>query len=171
MLIWYTVGWHCGIYRVTMFFKIHSTCKKLGHGIYILRKLKDKVPINDLITIYKTIIQSHIDYCLTVWGPSNQLRRVHMLQNRIIRRITGLYNWNTSPNDLLRLFNILNVTQIRDYINCIQVFKWYIMSDMLHSPGEFNSYVTRNSNDSCGKLYVPKPRLELFRQGWPCNIY
>ena len=55
--------------------QINSTCKKLGHGIYILRKLKDKVPINDLITIYKTIIQPHIDYCLTVWGyaHSNQL--------------------------------------------------------------------------------------------------
>ena len=41
--------------------QINSTCKKLGHGIYMLRKLKDKVPINDLITIYKTIIQPHIE--------------------------------------------------------------------------------------------------------------
>ena len=60
--------------------QINSTCKKLGHDIYMLRKLKDKVPINDLITIHKTIIQPHIDYCLTVWGyaPSNQLLRVQM---------------------------------------------------------------------------------------------
>ena len=32
-----------------------STCKKLGHGIYMLRKLKDTVPINKLTTIYKPI--------------------------------------------------------------------------------------------------------------------
>ena len=43
------------------------------------------------------------------------------------------------------------------------------MSDMLHSPGEFNSYVTINSIDSCDKLYVPKPRLELFRHGFQYN--
>ena len=77
--------------------------------------------------------------------------------------------------EALHSFNILNATQRRDYFNCIQVFKCLnntapaYMSDMLHSPGEFNSYVTRNSNDSCGKLYVRKPRLELFRQGFQNN--
>ena len=51
------------------------------------------------------------------------LRRVQVLQNRIMRILTGLHYWNTSPSDLLRSFNILNVTERLDCFNCIQVFK------------------------------------------------
>ena len=38
--------------------------QKLG----VLKRLKDKVPKEMLDIVSKTIIQPHIDYCITVWG-------------------------------------------------------------------------------------------------------
>ena len=45
---------------------VSNVCRKLGHGLQILHRLRRIVPINDMITIYKTIIQPHIDYCITI---------------------------------------------------------------------------------------------------------
>jgi len=80
---------------------VSNVCCKLGHGFQILPRLRRIVPINDMISIYKTITQPHIDYCITIWGYAlkSQIQRVERLQNTIFRLITGDYSWNTSPCD------------------------------------------------------------------------
>ena len=46
---------------------ISNVCKqKIGHGIQILRRLRNVIPLEDMIKIYKTVLQPHIDYCITV---------------------------------------------------------------------------------------------------------
>jgi hypothetical protein len=151
---------------------ISNVCRKLGHGLQILRRLQGIVPVNDMVTIYKTIIQPHIDYCITIWGyaPKCQLKRVQRLQNKIFRLITDDYSWDTSPRDILSKFNIPSISQRRDYFNGINVFRCLngsfptYMSDMLSCAGDVNTYVTRHtvSND----LYVPRPRVEIYRQSF-----
>ena len=39
-----------------------------NYGFQILRKLNNVIPVNDMLTMYKTLIQLHIDYCITMWG-------------------------------------------------------------------------------------------------------
>ncbi len=46
---------------------IVKLCGKLAQRIGILRRIKQKVPRSSLVILYHTIIQPHIDYCLTVW--------------------------------------------------------------------------------------------------------
>jgi hypothetical protein len=106
---------------------ISNVCRKLGHGLQILRRLQGIVPVNDMVTIYKTIIQPHIDYCITIWGyaPKCQLKRVQRLQNKIFRLITDDYSWDTSPRDILSKFNIPSISQRRDYFNGINVFRCF----------------------------------------------
>ena len=92
-----------------------------------------------MIKIYKTVLQPHIDYCITVWGyaPNYQIKRVQRLQNKIFRLITGDYSWDTSPRTILERFNVPNVIQRRDYFNAMQTYKCLhdqspnYMSDML----------------------------------------
>ena len=154
---------------------ISSICKKLGHGIFVLRKLKGKIPQSHLLTVYNTIVQPHIDYCITVWGyaPQVHLSRVQRLLNRIARLLTNNYDWNTSPSELLKGLNIQTVTNRRDYFNCISVYRClngtapHYMTDLLDNVSDFNQYNTRNVNSSM--LYVPKPRIELFRQSFQYN--
>lgn len=154
---------------------ISHVCRKLGHGIQVLRRLKTFISIDDLVNVYKTVLQPHIDYCLTIWGfaPQYQIKRVQVLQNKIFRMIVGDYSWETSPRDILRYFNIPNVIQRRDYFNGLQVFKCLhdlspnYMSDMLHSTKDFNMYSTRNSTTNM--LYVPRPRVEIFKESFQYN--
>ena len=149
---------------------IANVCKKLGHGIQLIRKLKQILPLNDLITLYKTVIQPHIDYCLTVWGyaPACQLNRVQRLQNKMFRMMTGNYDWNTSISGILKDFNIPNISQRRDYFNGVQMYRSLhgtlpdYMSDQIHYVHELNVRETRQAN----QLYVPMPRKELYRQSF-----
>jgi len=151
---------------------ISSICKKLGHGIHVLRKLKNKIPPSHLLTVYNTIVQPHIDYCITVWGyaPEVYVNRVQRLQNRIARLLMNNYDWDISPLSFLKCLNIQTVTQRRDYFNCITVYRCLngtapnYLADLLNYVSDFSLYDTRNATTSM--LHVPKPRLELFRQSF-----
>jgi hypothetical protein len=119
-----------------MMWCIKYICRKLGRG---LRRFRGIFPINDMTTIYKTIIQRHIDHCITIWryDPKCQIQRVERLKNKICRLIIRDYSWNTSPRDILSKCNIPSVSQRRDYFNCINVYRCLngsfpiYMSDML----------------------------------------
>lgn len=123
--------------------------------------------------MYKTLVQPHIDYGLTVWGysPNCQVDRVQKLQNKIIRIISGNFSWDISPRDILQEYNIPNVRQRRDYFNSVQVYRCNndsypnYMSDLLNPVNVINTRATRNSEDD-HTLYIPKPRVNLFRQSF-----
>ena len=123
-----------------------------------------------MITIYKTIIQSHIDYCITIWvyATKCQIQRVERLQNKIYTLITGDYSWNTSPMDILSQLNIPSVSQRLNNFNGINVYSCLngsfptYMSYMLSYDMDINSRVTRHSTNN--NLYVPRPRVEIYRQ-------
>ena len=120
--------WNIGVYvanDLSWDKHVSNVCHKLGHDLQILRRLRGIVPINDIINIYKTIIQPPIDYCITIWGyaPKCQIQRVQRLQNKIFRLITGDYSWNSSPMDILSKFDIPSVSQWRDYFNGINVYR------------------------------------------------
>ena len=50
----------------TLSWNVHMSkvCHKLGHSIQILRKLKGMINDNDLLIVYTTLVQRHIDYCI-----------------------------------------------------------------------------------------------------------
>ena len=151
---------------------ISRVCKTLGYNIQLLRKLKGKVPTCDLITVYKTLVQPHIDYGITIWGyaPNYQIQRIQRLQNKIIRLISGNYSWEISPRDILGEYNIPTVTQRRNYFNGINVFRSLngsfpnYMCDLLTYTSDYNVYNTRNVTNN--NLYIPKPRIDMFRQSF-----
>ena len=151
---------------------ISATCSKIGYGINILCRLRHKVNQAELLSVYNTIIQPYIDYCLPIWGyaPSSLLCKIQRLQNRIVRIITHNYDFNISPSVLLSQLRIMNVIQRRNYFMSIQMFKClngtapsYLL-DRIELSSHYNSYCTRNSSNDT--LYIPKPRLEKFRQSF-----
>ena len=48
--------------------QVEHISKKVTSGLAILRRLRDTVEFNTLITIYQSIIQPYFDYCAQVWG-------------------------------------------------------------------------------------------------------
>ena len=66
---------------------ISNLSSKLSQKLGVLSRVKDKVPKDMLNVVYKTIIQPHIDYCITVWGyaPNVHTDKIQRIQCRTAR--------------------------------------------------------------------------------------
>ena len=88
-----TLSWSAQVEKIT---------KKVNSGLSIIRRLRDIVDYNTLITIYKSIIQPHFDYCSQVWGCLGKVLsdKLQRLQNRAFRIITR-EGYETRSKDIL----------------------------------------------------------------------
>ena len=72
--------------------------QKIGSGVSVIKRLRDFVPRETLLTVYNSLIQPHFDYCSVLWvccskGLSQKLQK---LQDRAARIITfSNYDRNT----------------------------------------------------------------------------
>ena len=89
---------------------IQHVINKIRPGIATLYKLRDTVDTNPLLHIYFSLIHSHINYSILVWGaaPYTQLVKILKLQKKAIRIITH-NDPLTSCRPLFQKFNILTV--------------------------------------------------------------
>ena len=75
--------------------------KKVSSRIVVIKKIKHFVPTSNLISVYKSIVELHCDYCSIVWDDiSDRLTyKLQTLQNRAGRVITGA-DYLTPINEL-----------------------------------------------------------------------
>ena len=89
-------------------FNARKVANKLTHINWILRKLKHIIPQRILKTIYSSLIESHINYCLVLWGTNYD--RIFKLKKKAVRIILlAHYKSHTSP-----LFKSLGILNIKD---------------------------------------------------------
>ena len=69
-------------------------CRKITSGISALRRLKDFVDRQTLLSVYNAIIHPYFDYCCEVWDvfSETQSKRLQKLQNRAARIIMNMSN-------------------------------------------------------------------------------
>ena len=74
---------------------IDGLCKTLSSQLYILRRLKQIFPTDDINCVYYGIFQVIIDYCINVWGSAAQtyLYKIQTLQNRAARLLAQNFDW------------------------------------------------------------------------------
>ena len=103
---------------------VNNLCSKLSPRIELLRKLKYKLPTEQLITVFQSIIQPHFDYCISVWGYTSKrnVKLLQRLQNRAARIITGKYDWNLSASQILMDLGWMNINQRIDYFTTLLTF-------------------------------------------------
>lgn len=98
--------------------------KKDSKKVGFLGRLSKKLSSESILTIYKTIIAPHVDYCSTMlfMNSDNELKKIQMLQNRAMRLILKC-NRRTHIDLMLDTLNFLSVKQ-RIYYNTLQmIFK------------------------------------------------
>ena len=89
---------------------IGKVCSKISHSNYIINKVKHILPKSSLPTIYLTIVQSHLNYGLHIWGSSNSIDKVIVSQKKSLRIINNkTYNSHSEP--LFKNSEILNVNE------------------------------------------------------------
>jgi len=119
--------------------KTHSekVSNSISKTIGILNRLKHFLPLNIKTTLYNSLILSHINYCLLVWGYDHT--RMKKLQKRAIRTLTvSKYNAHTEP-----LFKSLNLLKIEDMLK-IQQLKFYFK----YSHNQLPMYFSRRDNEN-----------------------
>ena len=92
-----------GIYIVeNLTWKKHCTelCKKISKKFGLMKRLCSVLPMHTISMLYYPFIQSHIDYCITVWGNTNVsiLANIQKLQNRVATFLTNKYDYNKYPS-------------------------------------------------------------------------
>ncbi|XP_046851131.1 uncharacterized protein LOC124444556 [Xenia sp. Carnegie-2017] len=71
-----------------------NICKKIASGISALRRAKDYVHKDTLLSIYNALIHPYFTYCCEVWDvfSETQSKRLQKLQNRAARIIANMSN-------------------------------------------------------------------------------
>jgi len=70
---------------------LSEVLSKVAKVLATLRRLRPICPQSTLVTIYKSLILPHLDYCSAVWGciGNGLSQKLEKLQNRGARIITG----------------------------------------------------------------------------------
>ena len=92
---------------------VNSLLKKLAPKLGLLHRLSFTLPQNVLVSLYLSIIQPHIDYCLSVWGSCNKttMNSIQKIQNRAARIVTICFDFNIRSIDLIRKFKWMTVEE------------------------------------------------------------
>ena len=125
---------------------------KISKTLGILYRLKDIFPENILLTIYQSLIASHMTYGLLVWGI--ECHRLEKVQKKALRLITNSkYIAHTNP-----LFCQLNLLKIKDIFK-LRLLKFYykLTCDLL--PSYFNTYL-----DVINRAPLRQLRINLIHQ-------
>jgi len=154
---------------------IDNLCTKISPKVELLRRIKYKLGKSQLIDIYNSIVQPHIDYCITVWGYAADvhLNKIQRIQNRAARIITNNYDWSVRGLFLVKQLGWYNIKERRDYFMALQSFKAnsnllpeYICKKFTPIT-EIHNVHTRSSTS--GHLIIPKPNCEIFKQSLNFN--
>lgn len=118
---------------------IDFICKKVSRSTFLLRKLKCIVSLDVLISVYFAHIQSHLLYCVFVWGSDRYVKKLLILQKRAIRIIAGAY-YREHCKPLFRKLGILTVTSLF-ILECLMFVKLNL--DVIPTNSVVHSYHTR----------------------------
>lgn len=128
--------------------------KKLASKIGCMYRASNKLTFLSKITIYRSTVVPHFQYCSSVLFLANEtdLRRLQVQQNKIMR-LTLKCKRDTSINVMLSRLQWLSVRQLIYFNVLLLVYKMqnnlvpnYLCSNLKHVY-ECNSFNLRNSND------------------------
>ena len=152
---------------------ILQLCKTMNYYIHVLRRLNKIFPKQLLLKIYKSYVQSKLDYGLSIWGCTTEgnLDRVQRIQNFCARIMCKNYDYvNTRGIDLVNSLKIQTIRQRRDYFLSVLMFKAihglapHCLCNDVTMVVDVHGYNTRSSENM--NLYVPKYTIEICKRSF-----
>ena len=132
---------------------ISHICKKNSKSIAILRMVRSVFPLNILKMIYMSLIYSHINYCILIWGGADDciIEPLFKLQKKAVRIITkSNFLEHTAP--LFKSLALLTVHKVYD-LNCtLFIYKclncnyFPELRDRIQRNSDYHEYNTRGRN-------------------------
>ena len=127
---------------------------KLNSSIYAMRKVKNILNTNHLITLYYSLVYPYIDYGISLWGSthSTYVNKLVTKQKNVIRIVgRAQYNAHTSP-----LFKQMHVVKLHDLYqlqiakymyNCSKQNLPFPLTHIITFNETIHTYGTRNRNN------------------------
>ena len=130
--------------------------KKIASGLFILKRIIQIADRPTALSVYYSLIQSHMTYGIAVWGScgSVELNRIFKLQKRAVRLLAGL-NSRSSCIEAFPSLGILTVPSLYVLEVCSMLKKNPSLSKKIN---DFHSYNTRNAHI----LEIPKHSTSRF---------
>ena len=152
---------------------ILQLCKTMNYYVHVLCRLNKIFPKQLLLKIYKSYVQSKLDYGLSIWGCTTEgnLDRVQIIQNFCAMIMCKNHDYiNTRGIDLVNSLKIQTIRQRRDYFLSVLMFKaihglapHYLCNDVTMIV-DVHGYNTRSSENM--NLYVPKYTKEICKRSF-----
>ena len=92
-----------------------SVIAKIRLTTSVVSKIKSLLNKQILITLYNSLIKSHIQYCILIWcnGNNTMVQRLQSAANKFVRFIFKL-NLRESVKDSLLQLDILTINQLAE---------------------------------------------------------
>lgn len=108
-------------YQLTFNENIEYMVKKIAKKVSLLARIRDKIDRETSVTLFKTIVSPHLDYCSSVLllATEAQIHQLQLLMNKALRVIEKA-NRRTHIHDMLVSTDLLDVKQ-RIYYNILML--------------------------------------------------
>ena len=132
---------------------IAHICNKVSKSIAILRLVRSIFPLNILKMIYMSLIYSHINYCILIWGGADKsvIEPLFKLQKKAIRIISkSSYLEHTAPLfkslALLTVYKVFDLNCILFIYKCLKCNYFPELRIKIQRNSEYHEYNTRGRN-------------------------
>ena len=104
---------------------IHNLTNKLSSKLAFINRLSKFLPNKVVSNLYAPLVQSHMDYGLTVWGNcgSTNMDKVQKMQNRASRIFSNNFRRNIPSSVILNKLDWMTVLNRRDYLLSVLIYK------------------------------------------------
>ena len=139
----------------------------------MFRRLSKILPSQLLLNIYKSYVQSKIDYGLSIWGYTAEVKldRIQQIQNLLARIICNNVDYiNCCGIEMMLTLKLQTIRKRRDYFLCIPMLKCihglaphYLCNDVTMYVN-INGYDKRNAENM--DLYFLRCTKETYKRSF-----
>ena len=154
-------------------FHVRRLCLSTYYHISLLRRLRRIFPMNLLLQVYKSYIQTRLDYGIILYGCSSQnnIDLVQRVQNHAAMLIMGNLDYiNCHGIGLVKRLNLYTIRERRDYFLTTLMFKAihgiapHYLSDRIDMHFDIHGYDTREAGSM--NVYLPAVHKEIYRNSF-----
>ena len=95
---------------------ISMLCSKISKSLYIINRSKNFLPRESLLTLYFTLVHSHLSYCASIYGCASKtiLNKLILKQKQAVR-IIDKSNYRAHTQQIFKKLKILPLDQLIKY--------------------------------------------------------
>jgi hypothetical protein len=153
--------------KLTWVNHIKSVKSKVAKGIGVLAKARKYVDIMFLKLLYNSIIYSHLNYCVEVWGNSANIHinSLFKLQKKAVRLIKNA-SFMASTDPIFKSMKSLKLTDIFAVCTLTFVFKFVkgMLPEVFYEFYKRNNRVISRQTRQSNKLYIPIAKSALYEK-------